>query len=177
MNMRFLPHVYQHSRAVGVAVHAQKAGRQVRAALQRLGDPRASIEEIAREAGLRTSAVAAVRRREFRVCSLDAALYPYGGTRTLADDLARPQDEDARGFDLAEASIATRIAAALAQLNPRARHVVELRFGIGCPRQHCYSEIAAELGVSMERARQIAVQALSRVRSARLRRGFERMVG
>ena len=59
-------------------------------------------------------------------------------------------------------------ATALATLKPRDRQVLELRFGIGTTREHTLKEIADQLGVSRERARQLEASAL-----ARLRRGTD----
>jgi RNA polymerase sigma factor (sigma-70 family) len=53
---------------------------------------------------------------------------------------------------------------ALASLTPRHRHVLELRFGIGVAREHTLQEIADQLGVSRERARQLEAAALNRIR-------------
>ena len=54
--------------------------------------------------------------------------------------------------------------AALASLKPRHREVLELRFGIGHSREHTLQEIADRLGISRERARQLELAALTRLR-------------
>jgi RNA polymerase sigma factor (sigma-70 family) len=173
----FRGQLYGHSSTVRVPVHLQKSVKHVTAAIQRLGDPHASIAEIAREAGLRPSTVAATRRMRWKLRSLDAPLDPSDETRTLAAELAQPDDESQHGNAPEEPSIESRVAAALARLCSRERRVVQLRFGIGGSRPHRYSEIAAELGVSLERARQIVVRALSRMRSTHLRRVLEEQFG
>jgi RNA polymerase primary sigma factor len=173
LNCGFRNHIYDCCSTVRVPSYVQKLAKHVHAALQRLGDPHASTEQIASEAQLRPNLVAAARKFDRCVLSLDAPLDGLEGTRTLGAELALPDDEDARGFAAESPAIESGVAAVLARLQPRERRVVELRFGIGCPRSYRYAEIAAELGVSLERARQIVLKALSRMRAPRLRKALE----
>ena len=56
------------------------------------------------------------------------------------------------------------------RLSERERFVVRMRFGIGVEREHTLAEVAKELGVSLERVRQIQVRALGKLRTPTLRR-------
>jgi RNA polymerase primary sigma factor len=76
-----------------------------------------------------------------------------------------------------DVSIESGVDKALARLSQRERRVVELRFGIGCERAHIYSEIATELGVSLERVRQILVRAITKLRAPELHRLLQPLIG
>ena len=45
--------------------------------------------------------------------------------------------------------------------------------GIGVEREHTLSEVAAELGVSLERIRQIQVRAINKMRTPGLRKAID----
>jgi len=165
----FRSHLYNHSRTVRVPVYLQKALKHIHAATQRLGDPQASVEEIAREAGLRRSLVASARASARPTRSLDAPLFGSGGARCLASELPLREDALPAVLSQDEGSLQAGLEAALGKLNERERTVVQMRFGIGYARTHIYSEVATELGVSLERVRQILVRAMAKMRTPRLR--------
>jgi RNA polymerase primary sigma factor len=58
------------------------------------------------------------------------------------------------------------VTAALASLDPREREILTLRFGLADGRQRTLEDLAAQLGVSRERVRQIEARALARLRRA-----------
>ncbi len=67
-------------------------------------------------------------------------------------------------------SLEQGIGDAMQRLSERERYVIEMRFGIGKEREHTLSQVAAELGVSLERVRQIQVRAITKMRTAGLRK-------
>lgn len=74
-------------------------------------------------------------------------------------------EEDGPEVGAGRALLRERVAEALGSLRERDRFVVEHRFGItGSKRPHTLDEIAAEMGVSRERVRQIETRALGRLR-------------
>jgi RNA polymerase primary sigma factor len=90
---------------------------------------------------------------------------PAGEEATpLTDRLVDPDtDED---YERVEDTIeAGRLGHLMAGLDDRERRIVFAHFGIGCPRL-TLAEIAAELGVSVERVRQIESRALEKLRAA-----------
>jgi len=82
---------------------------------------------------------------------------------TLADFVI---DENAVDMDEAATRIVLRaqVEGVLGTLTPRARRVVELRFGLDGDKLYTLSEIGAELGVTRERIRQIETKALRKLR-------------
>jgi RNA polymerase primary sigma factor len=177
LNQGFRSHLYNSNSTVRVPVYLQKSIKHVNAAIQRLGDPHASVDEIAQESGLRRSLIASARAATRRMRSLDAPIDDLDGTHTLASELALPGSGDPYTVALEDVSIESGIEAALGKLNERERRVVRMRFGIGCEREHIYSEVAAELGVSLERVRQILVRAITKMRTPRLRKMLEPLIG
>jgi RNA polymerase sigma factor (sigma-70 family) len=176
LNEGFRSHLYNFSRTVRVPVYVLKSLKHVNAAIQRLGDPHASIEELTRETGLRRSLVASARTAVRRTRSLDAPLGSLEGKRSLGSDLPRKDDEGPYSIALEDVSIESGVEAALGKLTDRERRVVKMRFGLGNEREHIYSDIAKVLGVSLERARQILVGAMSKMRTPRLRKLRELLV-
>jgi len=69
---------------------------------------------------------------------------------------------------------AQALALALGDLDRREREAVELHYGLRDGRKHTLAEIAAEWGVSRERARQIEARALRRLRHPK--RGLQRHI-
>jgi len=172
----FRNHLYNFSNTVRVPVYLQKSLKHVNAAIQRLGDPHASVEAIACETGLRPSTIASARTAVRRTRSLDARLDDSDDTRNLASELALKDDEGPYSITLEDVSIEAGVEAVLCKLTDRERRVVEMRFGIHGGRTHIYSEVADELGVSLERVRQILLRALSKMRTPQLRKMLEPLV-
>jgi RNA polymerase sigma factor (sigma-70 family) len=119
-----------------------------------------AIGELAMRTKLPADKVELALRSAVPVTSLDI---PVGEAAALGDLLP---DAAAESPDL---SLLTReryrvAATALATLKPRDRRVLELRFGIGHQRGHTLKEIADQLGISRERARQLEANALGRLR-------------
>jgi len=172
LNQGFRSFLYNCNSTVRVPVYLQKSFKKINAATQRLGVPNASIEELARETGLCRKMVASARVAARRTRSLDTPL-DTDGTRTLASELALRDEDDPYSLALEEKAMQSALKAALGRLTDRERRVVELRFGLDSGHAHVYSEVAKEIGVSVERVRQILVKAMSKMRTTRLRNRLE----
>ena len=176
LNHGFRDHLYNFGNTIRVPVYLQKSVKHLDAAQQRLGNPHAGVDELARESGLRKGIVESVRRIGRRMRSLDAPLGGFDSTRTLASELALQDNDGPYSPEFEDITIQSGIEAALGGVNPRERRVVEMRFGIGTVRAHVYSEIAAEFGVSLERVRQIQLGALAKMRSPSLLKRLEALI-
>jgi len=127
-------------------------------------DPQVSNAElVAKKLKVKASEVVEMQQRlEGRDCSLDA---PVGdGTSTYLESTAsdgEPQDEElARAEE--QTLIARRIAEAMGRLDPRERHIVEARImGEGKERLR---DLGQHFGFSRERARQLEIRALEKLR-------------
>ena len=119
-----------------------------------------TIDELAARTRIPAEKVSLALRSSVPLISLDA---PVGDGAAVGEFVADP------GMASPHASLwardTNRLARkALESLTPRHRHVLRLRFGIGVARAHTLQEIADQLGVSRERARQLEAAALNRLR-------------
>lgn len=163
LNQAFRSHLYNFSNTVRVPVYLQKALKHVNDAKARLGDHKASVAKIAEESQLAEnlveSALTAVRSSR----SLDAALDDEGSR--LGDLLDEGTSPDPYSPALEEVSLEDGLRNAMGDLSDRERFVVEQRFGLGLEKERTLSEVAADLGVSLERVRQIQVRAIHKLRT------------
>ena len=175
LNQAFRNYLYNFSNTVRVPVYLQKALKQINQAQVRLGDPNASAEQIAEitelTEGLVSSALGAARS----AFSLDADFGGEDGDGNRLRDLLTEEADDDGPYTtrLEDISLSAGLEGALGKLSDREQFVVRKRFGLGFPREHTLAEVAAELGVSVERVRQIQVRAISKLDTPALRRDLD----
>ncbi len=171
LNQAFRSYLYNFTNTVRVPVYLQKALKHVNDAKNRLGDSKASVEKIAAEAQLGENLVAAAMASARSSRSIDMSFDDDGEGGRLKDLLAAQASEDGPYTTaLEDVSLEESLGEALDRLSDRERYVVTLRFGVGVEREHTLAEVAAKLGVSLERVRQIQVRALGKLKSPQLRR-------
>ncbi|MDP9228451.1 MAG: sigma-70 family RNA polymerase sigma factor [Actinomycetota bacterium] len=147
--VRIPAHVAQRERTVN------RVDAELRAELDR--DP--SDEEVAKKAKLPLDEVRAVRDLTKVTTSLDI---PVGDGDTTLGEL-QAEDAPAIEEELAEREQEAAVSAALATLPDGERRVLELRFGTGGRETASLREIARELGLSQEGARQLEARGLKRL--------------
>lgn len=169
LNQAFRSYLYNFGSTVRVPVYLQKAMKHVNQAIERLGDPAASPESIATEANLPVHLVESALSAFKSTLSLDS---PIQGDESvgLSDLLGAEVPGDMYTSQMEDISLEQGLAKAMDRLSERERYVVEMRFGIGREREHTLSEVASELGVSLERVRQIQVRAINKLRTPSLRK-------
>ena len=171
LNQAFRSYLYNFTNTVRVPVYLQKALKHVNDAKNRLGDSKASVEKIAAEAQLGENLVAAALSSARSSRSIDMSFDDDGEGGRLKDLLqAQTNEEGPYTTALEDVSLEESLGDALGRLSDRERYVVTLRFGIGVEREHTLAEVAAKLGVSLERVRQIQVRAINKLRSPQLRK-------
>lgn len=173
LNQAYRSYLYNNGQTVRVPVYLQKAMKHVRAAQDKLG-PDASVAEIAAETGLGEhlveSAIAASRSTLSIDSPFSAGDDASGG---LAEILGQSDDAGVYSVDMEEMTLEAGIHDAMDRLSARERYVIEMRFGINRDREHTLSEVAKELGVSLERVRQIQVRAISKMKTPGLRKAID----
>ena len=138
---------------------AHRARRQLAQTLNR----DASIEEIARESGLKPARVQELFDLTPDPLSLDT---PIGDGETVYADVIEDRQSASPDAANADVSRAAELEHALAQLDPRMRQVVESRFGLGGRSPKTLDELGADLHVTRERVRQLEMRALRQLREA-----------
>ena len=173
LNQAFRSYLYNFTNTVRVPVYLQKAMKHVNDARNRLGNAKASVAEIAAEADLGENLVASAMAAARSSRSLDKSFDDDEEGGRLRDVLQEADDDGPYSTDLEDVTLEDSLSEALDRLSERERYVVEMRFGINVERAHTLSEVAKELGVSLERVRQIQVRAINKLRNPTLRRAID----
>jgi RNA polymerase primary sigma factor len=145
---------------VGAAHRIRRRANGLRQALGR--EP--SQHEVAEEMHIGEDEVETSFSVVSKPISLDA---PRGNsaTTTLLDLLPDTSDADGEEQGMADA-LSFPVQEAMEQLRERERYVLRLYFGFDAPNTMTLDEIAARLGITRERVRQIKDRALSRLKKA-----------
>ena len=173
LNQAFRSFLYNNGQTVRVPVYLQKAMKHVRAAKAKLGgEGVATPEAIAEETGLGVHLVESALDAMKSTLSMDMPLNGEQGTG-LADVIGTDNPEGLYLPEMEEFSVSDGIDMAFDRLSDRERFVVEMRFGVNQGREHTLAEVAKELGVSLERVRQIQVRALGKMKTPALRKAVD----
>jgi RNA polymerase sigma factor (sigma-70 family) len=173
LNQAFRSYLYNFGQTVRVPVYLQKAMKHVKSAIERLGDPNADPGTIATEAGLGVHLVESALAASRSTFSMDAPLAWDSDGNGLGDLIGDAGSGEMYSVEMEEFSLEDGLKDALDRLTDRERFVIEMRFGIDREREHTLSEVAAELGVSLERVRQIQVRAIHKMKTPSLRKAID----
>ena len=170
LNQAFRNYLYNNGHTVRVPVYLQKALKHINQASIRLGKENPSPEELAETSNLNVnlirSALAAARGN----FSIDADHSDGPDGSRLRDLLVDEEAEAVYNPRIEDITLEDGLERALDSLLEREELVVRMRFGLGYEREHTLAEVAKELGVSVERVRQIQVRALTKLATPSLRR-------
>lgn len=159
--------IMHHGRTVRVPVHVLREFAQVlrarRQLLMRLGRS-PTMDELAHALGRPGAEVAELFRATEHISSLDAPTNE-GEDRVLIEQLI--VDPDAAAPSAAD-HLRTPVDDLIARLPERQRKVLERRYGLNDHAVQTLAEVAAELGLTRERVRQIQGEALTRLRKLAL---------
>ncbi len=147
---------------VHVVEQVRKVARARRTLTQKLNrDP--LPEEIANESGLDLKRVNELLDLVEDPVSLDT---PVGDGDSIYADMLEDVNSEQPDLVLAELLRTSELQTALAGLNERMRHVLELRFGLTGEKSRTLEDVGAELGVTRERVRQLESRALRELQAA-----------
>ena len=145
---------------VHVAEQVRRLLRSRRQLAQKLNrEP--TLAELAKEASLSEEKVRDLLELVEDPVSLDT---PVGDGDSLYGDMIEDVHSDQPEAQTAKHLRHREVAHALAALNPRMRHVLALRFGLGGELPRTLEEVGSELGVTRERVRQLESRALRELR-------------
>lgn len=173
LNQAFRNYLYNSSHTVRVPVYLQKALKHINQATIRIGDANATPEEIARNSDLNENLVSAALAAARGSYSIDNEHSDGEDGSRLRDLLVDTTDDDPYSPEIEDVSLEEGLERALDGLSEREQLVLRLRFGLGEAKEHTLAQVASELGVSVERVRQIQVRALSKLDTPSLRRDLE----
>lgn len=155
----------QQSRTVRLPVHVvRELAAVLRASreLTRTNGQAPTLDALANAVGKSPDDVAQLFSFNERMTSLQQPMSPEDD-RALATALTDDREDGPLSL-LADAAADNRLDDWLARLSPRQRQVIERRYGLADHAVQSLAEIAAELGVTRERVRQIQLEALARLR-------------
>jgi RNA polymerase primary sigma factor len=135
----------------------QRARRQLAQKLNR--DP--SVDEIATESGIAPQRVTELFELVEDAVSLET---PIGDGQGSVADTVEDGGMESPEQAAARHARSTELARAIQRLNPRARHVVNRRFGLDGKPPQTLEEVGVDLGITRERVRQLETRALRELR-------------
>ncbi len=170
--------VMNQSRTIRLPAHVVKELNVVLRALRHLethgpvGGRDATLEDVAHLLGKNQGDVERLLRYHEQPLSLDAPLDRDPGL-TIGEAVA---DEHALSPELLlhESALERSVVEWLAELPERQRRVIERRYGLGGCTVVTLEQLAAELGITRERVRQIQSEALEKLRGRLLHKGYAR---
>jgi RNA polymerase sigma factor (sigma-70 family) len=173
LNQAFRSYLYNFGNTVRVPVYLQKAMKHVRDAKERLGNEPQSVKAIATEADLGEKIVQSALGASRSTQSIDVSLGSVDDEGMSLSEILSTGEEGLYRSSMEDVSVTDGVRMALDRLGARERHVIDLRFGLTSGREHTLAEIAKDLGVSLERVRQIQVRAISKMNTPLLRKAID----
>ncbi|MBX3636905.1 MAG: RNA polymerase sigma factor RpoS [Rubrivivax sp.] len=172
--------IMQQARLIRLPVHVVRELNQVlkarRTVEARFADGRgASAEDIASELQRPAAEVAALLHMAEQPTSLDAPLDRSAGDagEAMVDLVADEQAADPLGQRLSE-ELQRLVEAGLSELGAREREVLLGRYGLHGREPQTLEDLAAQLGLTRERVRQIQQEALLKLKRRMARQGIDR---
>ena len=169
--------IMNQSRTIRLPVHVVKELNQVLRAQRHLeasGNGEYSLEEIAQRLGRPVEDVRAILAVSEHTASLDAPL-DIDPSLSIGESLADEHAETPE-TQIHTGEIETLIREWIAMLNDKQRLVIRHRYGLDECELMTLEELAAQLGLTRERVRQIQLEALGQLRRGLKRRGISKDV-
>ena len=157
--------IQDKSRTIRMPVHIQEASYRLRKAIARLYktlERMPSVEELARETGMKSVQIKNTLKADKTMLSLDQEIAPDSDAE-LKDFIA-DQNSDAPEKIAEEELLKRRVLEAISKLKPQEQTVIKLRFGLedGIPRT--LEDIGNGMNLTRERIRQIELTAKKKLK-------------
>jgi RNA polymerase nonessential primary-like sigma factor len=156
-------------------VHRARRSLEMSAGRAAVGHPGVRVEDIAAALGRPVHEVVDLLRHGEQTSSLDTPLErdALDGGESVLDTVADEQAGDPLGVTL-DHEVAELIERSLSELNPREREVLAGRYGLHDREPETLETLAARLGLTRERVRQIQQEALIKLKRGMARHGIGR---
>jgi RNA polymerase primary sigma factor len=154
------------SRTIRLPVHAVELLTRVLRAereMQAVTGVMPSVEALAQHLGLEVERITEAKRAAQTPLSIEAPL-SEDSDMTRGDLLGDENAGQAAHREVEKQELSKRLTEALDTLDPRERKILQLRFGLERGEERTLTEVAALMGVSRERIRQIEQAALAKLR-------------
>ena len=151
-----------HAGLIRVPAHTAERMRKVLSArntLRQQLEREPELPEISAACGIPEGKVRQLLDMVPEICSLDAPVGEDGTLSWLMEDLQAPQPQE----ELVRRELKAAMDGLLARLDDRQQRILRLRYGMEDGVCRSFDEIGKALGVSKERARQIARQAMDKL--------------
>lgn len=170
--------VMNHAGLIRIPLHTQQQIRKVlaaRAQIRQKEGQEPTAGQLAEASGFSEEKVNALLSLIPEVCSLETFVGEDGNSemKALLEDLQAPQPQE----ELVRRELKKTLSALLDRLPQRQSSVLKMRFGLEDGLCHSFQEIAEQLGVSKERARQIARQGMDKLQQLGNDLGLEDFLG
>ena len=155
-------YLLNHAGLIRVPAHTAERMRKVltvRSDLSQQLGREPEPEEIAAACGISENKVRQLLDLVPEICSLDAPAGEDGTLSWLMEDLQAPQPQE----ELMRRELKAAMDGLLARLDDRQQRILRLRYGMEDGNCRSFEEIGKLLGISKERARQIARQAMDKL--------------
>lgn len=166
--------IMNHSRTVRLPVHVIKHLTTVLRALRKEEQQGRTpgVSELADLLDMTPQEVRSLLELNTPQASLDAPL-DIDPTLSIGDSIP-DEDHPSPDSSVQEQKITAHVQQWLRELSSRQREVVVRRFGLGGHEPHTLEQVAAEMGTTRERVRQVQLEAMQSLRKQLKRQGFSR---
>jgi RNA polymerase primary sigma factor len=161
VNQAFLAAIYNQSRTVRVPAYIQKAMKKIHDATSGRSFGLENVEAISEKSGVPIDLVRSAMVGNRYTLSLNKAVDEDGSEMVnLVEGEDAAADPDFREAE----SLAAHLHEAVGRLSEREQRVLSQRFGLEGEPMRTLAEVGADLGISLERVRQIQKAALDKIR-------------
>jgi RNA polymerase primary sigma factor len=166
--------IADQSRTIRLPVHLNESLTKLKRTVAKLSEKlnrRPTIEELSKESGIKQEKILQLLEADKQLISLDGLVGDFEDTAMsdlIANDKIAPPDEEADANLLVG-----QVVSMLSNLSQSERNVIAMRFGLGGESTRSLEQCGQVLGISRERARQLELKALKKLRNNSVANGLK----
>jgi RNA polymerase primary sigma factor len=166
--------IADQSRTIRLPVHLNESLTKLKRTVAKLSEKlnrRPNVEELSAESGLKQEKILQLLEADKQLISLDGLVGDFEDTTLsdlIANDKIAPPDEEADANLLIG-----KVTSMLSNLSQSERNVIAMRFGLGGESTRSLEQCGQVLGISRERARQLELKALKKLRNNNIANGLK----